>query len=139
MPKTITQRVVFKNATTGQLYELYMNAKKHSAATHTHTKITNLEGTKYAAGDGYITGRNLLLQQNRMIVQTWRASDWDRQDEDSILILSFQQSGKHAILNMVHAHLPDRHAGSIKRGWTTYYWNMWKDYLQLHALKSLLM
>ncbi|MEO6167504.1 MAG: SRPBCC domain-containing protein, partial [Chitinophagales bacterium] len=129
MAKTITQRVVFKNATTTDLYELYMNAKKHSEATGTVTKISEKVGAKYSAGDDYITGKNLVLLKNKMIVQTWKAADWDEQEQDSIFILTFEQSSKDAILNMVHANLPDKHADSIKKGWTTYYWNPWKAYL----------
>ena len=33
MVKTITQKVVFKNTTPQQLYELYMDAKKHTEST----------------------------------------------------------------------------------------------------------
>ena len=129
MPKTITQRVVFKNTTASELYELYMNAKKHSAATGTGTKISEKEGAKYSAGDDYITGKNLVLMKNKMIVQTWKAADWDKDEQDSIFILTFEQQGKNAVLNMVHANIPDKHADSIKKGWTTYYWNPWKEYL----------
>ena len=95
MPKTITQRVVFKNTTASELYELYMNAKKHSAATGTVTKISEKEGAKYSAGDDYITGKNLVLVKNKMIVQTWKAADWDKDEQDSIFILTFEQQGKN--------------------------------------------
>ncbi len=69
MPKTITQRVVFKNTTAGDLYELYMNAKKHSEATGTVTKISEREGAKYSAGDDYISGKNLVLVKNKMYIK----------------------------------------------------------------------
>lgn len=134
MPKTITQKVVFKNTTVGELYELYMNAKKHSAATGTVTKISEKEGATYSAGDDYITGKNLVLVNNKMIVQTWKAADWDEGEQDSIFMLTFEQQGKNAVLNMVHANLPDKHADSIRKGWTTYYWDMWKEYLELKSL-----
>lgn len=139
MAKTITQKVVFKNATTSDLYELYMNAKKHSAATGTATKISEKEGAKYSAGDDYITGKNLVLLKNKMIVQTWKAADWDQQEQDSIFILTFEQRGKDAVLNMVHANLPDKHAESIKKGWTIYYWNPWKAYLSGNPLLRMTM
>ncbi len=129
MAKTITQKVVFKNTATNVLYELYMDAKKHTASTGYPTRITEKEGTKFTASGGYITGKNLLLVKNKMILQTWRASEWEQEDPDSIFLLTFKQSGKDAILQMVHANLPDKHADSIKKGWTTYYWNPWKLFL----------
>ncbi|MBK6482685.1 MAG: SRPBCC domain-containing protein [Chitinophagales bacterium] len=139
MPKTITQRVVFKNTTASELYELYMNAKKHSAATGTGTKISEKEGAKYSAGDDYITGKNLVLMKNKMIVQTWKAADWDEDEQDSIFMLTFEQQGKNAVLNMVHANIPDKHADSIKKGWTTYYWNPWKAYLASNPVTKVTM
>ncbi|MBK9731831.1 MAG: SRPBCC domain-containing protein [Chitinophagaceae bacterium] len=129
MSKTITQKVVFKNTTTKYLYELYMDAKKHTASTGYPTQISDKEGAKFSASGDYITGKNLVLIKDKMIVQTWRASEWESKEMDSIFMLTFEQSGKDAILNMVHANLPDKHADSIKKGWTTYYWNPWKAFL----------
>jgi len=129
MAKTIIQKVVFKNTTPQQLYELYMDAKKHTAVTGWPTKISNKEGAKFDSGGSYITGKNLLLVKNKLIAQSWRGADWSKDDLDSIFLLTFEQKGKDAILNMVHANVPDKHATSIKKGWDTYYWNRWKLYL----------
>ena len=58
MAKTIVQKVLFKNTTPQVLYNLYMNAKKHTDATGVPAKISDKEGAKYSAHDGYITGKN---------------------------------------------------------------------------------
>ena len=129
MAKTITQKVVFKNTTPQQLYELYMNAKKHTTVTGWPTKISNKEGTKFDSGNKFITGKNLQLVKNKLIAQTWRGADWNKDDLDSVFLLTFEQKGKDAILNMVHANIPDKHAANIKKGWDTYYWNRWKLHL----------
>jgi len=70
MSKTITQKIVFKNTKPQQLYDLYMNAKRHSVATGAPAKISTKKGGKYSAHNGYITGENLQLIKNRLIVQT---------------------------------------------------------------------
>ena len=129
MPKTITQKVVFKNTSPKQLYELYMNAKKHSAATGAPAKITEKEGSKFSAHDGYITGKNLQLLKDKLIVQSWRGSDWDKADLDSTFIIRLEPKGKDTTVNMVHANLPDNQADSISKGWHDYYWNPWKQFL----------
>ena len=129
MPKTITQKVVFKNTTSKALYDLYMNAKKHSKATASPTKITAKEGTKFSASSDYITGTNLKLVKDQLIVQTWRAVDWDAKDPDSILILHFEPKGKNIILNVAHVNVPDKQAKGIDQGWHDYYWEPWKQYL----------
>jgi len=63
-----------------------------------------------------------------MIVQTWRASDWNKSDRDSTFILLFEQNGKDGIINMVHANVPDKEIEGIKKGWNNYYWKSWKKY-----------
>jgi activator of HSP90 ATPase len=129
MAKTLTQRVVFKNTTPEKLYSLYMNAKMHAESTGAPAKISDKEEASYSVSGGYIVGKNLKLVKNKMIVQTRHASDWADSDLDSIFMLNFEQKGKNAILNMVHANIPDKHADGIKKGWDTYYWDKWKLYL----------
>lgn len=129
MPKTIVQKVVFKNTTPKDLYDLYMNAKKHSAATGAPAKISAKEGGTYSAHNGYITGKNLHLVKDRLIVQTWRAQGWNTDDIDSIFIISLEPKGKNVVLHAIHANLPDKHAESINKGWHNHYWEPWKKYL----------
>ena len=129
MPQTIVQTVVFKNTTPKDIYGLYMDEKKHAIATGAPAKITAKEGGTYSAHNGYIKGKNLRLVKDKMIVQTWRAQDWDRTDLDSTFIISLQPKGKDVILQAVHANVPDKHAKGIDKGWHTHYWDPWKKYL----------
>lgn len=129
MTKTIAQKVVFKNTTAKVLYELYMDAKKHSLVTGAPVKITPKEGTSYSAHGDYITGKNLCLVKDKLIVQTWRASDWDKTDTESIFIIRLEPKGKNVVLQMTHANVPKKQADEIKKGWHTYYWEPWKKHL----------
>ena len=129
MAKTIVQRVVFRNVAPKVLYELYMNAKKHSAATGALAKINSKEGSKYSAHGGYITGKNLQLVKDSLIVQSWRAQGWDKEDLDATFILRLEPKGKDVILHVVHANLPDKQAAGIAKGWFAHYWEPWKKFL----------
>ena len=129
MAKTLTQNVLFKGAKASQLYNLYMDAKKHAAATGAPAVISNKEGTTYKAHDGYISGKNLKLVKGKMILQTWRAQGWKKSDLDSIFLLTFEDKGDDAVLHMVHTNISDEYAASIKKGWNEHYWNRWKKYL----------
>ncbi len=129
MPKTITQKVVFKNTTPKALYDLYMDAKKHSAATGDTAKITAKEGAKYSSYSGYISGKNLQLIKDKLIVQTWRAQDWNKSDIDSTFIINLEAKGKDVVLHMIHVNVPDKQASSTDKGWHDYYWKPWKQYL----------
>ena len=129
MLSNIVQRVVFKNTTPKALYELYMNAKKHSIATAAPAKITGKKGVKFSAHNGYITGENLELVKDQLIVQTWRGADWDEKDADSLFTIYLEPKGKDTVLHAIHAGVPARHAEGVEKGWFTHYWEPWKKYL----------
>lgn len=129
MSKTIIQQVVFKNTTAKELYSIYMDAKKHTAAIGATVTIQDKEGAKYTAHGGYITGKNLQLVKDKMIVQSWHSSDFKKGELDSTFILQFEQKGKDALLSMVHANLPDHQYQTVKDGWNEFYWKPWKKYL----------
>ena len=129
MPKTIRQTIRFRNASPQQLYELYMDQKKHALVTGAQAKITSKEGTTYSAHDGYITGKNLQLVPGRLIVQSWRASDWSEDTIDSTFILLFEANGKDSIVQMIQANVPDNQVVSLSKGWRAHYWDHWKQWL----------
>ncbi len=129
MAKTILQTVVFKNTTSETLYDIYMDSKKHSKATGGTAKIFTKIGSPYSAWDGYINGKTFQLVKGKMIVQSWRSSDFKSSDLDSTLILSFEKKGNDAIVSMVHANVPDHKYTSLKSGWNDFYWKPWKKYL----------
>ena len=128
MAKTLTQKIVFKGIPAATLYKTYIDAKEHSKATGMPVTIQAKEGSKFKSDDGYITGKNFQLVKNKLIVQSWRASDWDKSDIDSTFILSFEQKGNDGIVHMVHANVPDQHFAGLKDGWNIYYWKPWKKY-----------
>src|SRR5258705_11572713 len=126
MAKTLTQRVVFKGVPAAALYNTYINAKEHSKSIGIPVDIRDKEGTRFKTHDGYISGNNLQLVKDRLIVQNWRASEWSQSDLDSTFVLSSEQAGNDGIVNMVHANIPEKHYAGIKDGWNTYYWKTWK-------------
>jgi activator of HSP90 ATPase len=131
MPKTITQTITFKNQKVSALYSMFLDGKLHARITGgVAARISAKEGSKFSTHGGYINGRNLQLIRNKLIVQSWKASDWSREDIDSTLVLVFVQKGNNAVILMTHANVPDKHAWNIKSGWTHFYWQPWKNYLK---------
>jgi len=129
MPKTIVQKVVFKNTTPKVLYDLYMDAKKHSIVTGAPAKISEKEGSKFSAHGGYISGKNLQLLKDKLIVQSWKAEDWDKEDIESTFIILLESKGNDVVLYATHANVPDNQSDGIKKGWDDFYWKPWKKYL----------
>ena len=129
MATTIVQKLIFKNTTPKALYSLYMDAKKHSMISGGPATISAKEGTKYSVHGGYIEGKNLQLVKDKLIVQTWRARGWDKEDVDSTFMINLEQKGKDVILHAVHANVPDKHSAGISKGWHDHYWKPWKQHL----------
>ena len=129
MSKTIVQDVLFSNTTSKALYEIYMDEKKHSIATGAPAQIQITEGSPYSAHGGYITGKNLQLIPDRLIVQTWRAQSWSADAIDSTFIISLEQQGEDVLLHAIHANVPHDAYEDLNTGWKKMYWEPWKLYL----------
>jgi uncharacterized protein YndB with AHSA1/START domain len=129
MPKTIQQKATFR-VSPDVLFELYLNSRKHSAATGAKAAMSRKVGGTFTAHGTHLRGRNLAIVPKRLIVQSWRATNWKKRDLDSVLTLVFSRVPGGAQVAMVHANVPDAHAASITRGWKDYYWDRWRAYLR---------
>ena len=129
MPKTITQRVVFRNALASELYAMYLDPRGHAAITGKPARISAQEGTSYSANGGGHRGMILQLIKDKLIVQSFHAADWGLRDTDSTLILLFEQAGADAVITMTHVNIPDDQAEAVRQGWKNYYWSPWKKHL----------
>ncbi len=128
MTKAIQQSVKFK-ASPEALFNMYLDSKKHSEATGAPAKTSRKAGGKFTAWGNQLSGRNLLIVSNKMIVQAWRANHWKSSDPDSILILRFTKVPGGAQIDMIHANVPPYDHHGVSEGWPTYYWKPWKKYL----------
>ena len=136
MKPVIEQAASFPNVTPADLYELFMDSAKHSAATGAPAKISRRVGGKWSAFDGMIVGKNLLLVPNQMIVQTWRSTAWKKADLDSILVVCFEKYYTGAAVHLAHVGVPPYDHKGVTQGWMNYYWKPWKDYLRARKRKS---
>lgn len=131
MSKTLTQTITFPKQQAEKMYAMFLDSKAHTLLTGGGTaKISAKEGTAFSAWDGYIHGKNLNLDKGRLIVQSWRAADWEDSDPDSTLILEFIQVGSTVKIIMTHVGVPDKQAAGLKKGWDDYYWKPWKTFLK---------
>ena len=131
----IIQTVVFKNATPKEIYDLYMDQKKHAALTGAPAKIEAKVGGKFSAYSGGLKGTILHLEKNKMIVQTWRSDAFKKSDVDSMLFIQLEAKGKDTILKMVHGNVPEQDYKGVTSGWPTYYWEPMKEHLKSRKKK----
>ena len=129
MTPAIQYSATFENATPAKLYELFADSAKHTAATGMPAKISLKVGGKWTAFGKMLLGKNLVLIPNRMIVQTWRSSEWKNSDPDSILVVRFEKTPTGAAAYLTHVGVPQYDHDGVTQGWTKYYWEPWKAYL----------
>jgi activator of HSP90 ATPase len=130
MTPVIEQTHSFAKVSPADLYELFMDAAKHSAATGMPAKVSRKVGGKWSAFGGMILGKNLALVPNRMIVQAWRSSAWKKADSDSVLVIRFEKTRGGATAYLAHVGVPAHDHKGVTKGWKKYYWEPWKEYLK---------
>jgi len=129
MTKPIAQSVTFK-ASPEELFEMFTDSNKHSAATGAKAKVSAKAGAKWSAFDGMILGKNLMVVPGQMIVQAWRAAHWKESDLDSVLTVRFSKAPGGGKVDLVHVGVPQHDHRGVTKGWPQYYWNPWKAYLK---------
>ena len=127
--RTIVQKVVVP-ATPEEVYEAFMDPEKHSEFTQTETTGSQEVGGSVSASDGYITAKNIELQEGRKIVQEWTTTEWPEGYPPSVLELDLKAVDGGTELTMTHSKVPDEQADDYADGWMEYYWNPLVEYFQ---------
>ncbi len=127
---TIRQTVLVKNATPEQVYDAYMNSRKHAQFTGDSASISPKVGGKISAGSGYISGKNVRLVKGRLIVQEWKTTEWPDGYPPSRLALSLKKTKEGTEIKMVHSKVPASQAKRYRSGWQEFYWRPLKEYFK---------
>jgi activator of HSP90 ATPase len=130
-PKTTTiKQEVTIPAAPEQVYDVFMDAKKHSEVTGSKATCNPVVGGKFTAWDGYISGRNLELEKGKRIVQEWVTTEWPQDYPPSKLELTFNRVDGNTELVMVHSNVPAEQKDELLEGWTEFYWEPLKNYFK---------
>ncbi|MEK7671180.1 MAG: SRPBCC family protein, partial [Bacteroidota bacterium] len=112
-----------------EVYEMLMDSKKHAKFTRRRrANISRKVGGKISAYDGYITGENVELVEDKKIVQLWRGSDWP-EGVLSKATFSLKKVKGGTKLTFTQTGVPDEQHASIKQGWIDFYWKPMKEML----------
>ena len=127
--RSITQTVVV-SAAPADVYEAFVNARKHAAFTQSPATGAARVGSAFTAWDGYISGVHRQLVKGRKIVQEWRTTQWPDGAPPSRLTLTFTKVKGGTVIRMLHANVPAEQADSYRQGWKDYYWTPLKAYFR---------
>lgn len=128
--KDIHQIIAFPT-TALDLYQCIMDERKHSSFTGSEAIIEDKEGSTFTAYDGYIEGRNVVLERGKKIVQTWKANEEEWPDNHtSEVVFIFTDTPSGGQIEFFQTAIPAAIADNIEKGWTDYYWEPLKFYLE---------
>lgn len=126
--KTIKQSVFIKTSP-HDVYEVIMDEVKHAKLTKSTAIVSRKIGGEFSIYGGELTGKNLELEEDKEIVQFWRAHDWPKGHFSTVAFTLEKVKGGTRIV-FVQDGVPDQHVKDITAGWKLYYWDPMKKMLE---------
>ena len=119
------------NVKPGEIYKAWLDSQKHGEMTGTDAEIDpNLNGS-FSIWNGYITGNNVELVKNKIIVQRWRTTDFPPESDHSVIEIQLSDTPKGTKILLNHYNIPDGQGNDYKEGWKEYYFKPMKKYFNL--------
>jgi len=104
-----------------RVFDAWLDSKQHGAFTGGKASIQARVGGRFTAWDGYISGKTLELKPSRLIVQSWRTTEFPPDSPDSRLELRFEEAATGTRVTLIHSELPPEQADRYKSGWREFY------------------
>ena len=115
------------DATAKQIYTAWLSSDEHTNMTGGKATISDKIGDNFTAWDGYIEGRNMELVPFNKILQSWRTSQFDKDEEDSQIEIQLSEFNGETELTLIHTNVPENGEHYIK-GWDKSYFQPMKIY-----------
>ncbi len=122
------KQTVLIDASPDEVYEAYVDPKKHAAFTGQGATGSPKVGGRFTAGDSYISGKYIKLERGKEILHEWTTTEWPAGYPPSILELKLKAKGKKTELTMVHTKVPEEQVEYYAEGWKEFYWTPLKKY-----------
>lgn len=103
------------------LYFAWIDSTHHSSMTGQAAKIDPVVGAKYSACNGYVTGKLVILDLGRRIVESWRTTDFPRDAADSRVEVHFETLGLSTRILILHTEIPEGQSEKYKALWNERY------------------
>ena len=116
------------NAKPSEIYKAWLSSDGHSAITGSPAKVNGKIGGEFSAWDGYIFGTTRKLTPNRLIVQTWRTSEFPDDAPDSHLEVLLEEIVGGTKVMLTHSDMPEDQVDSYKQGWEDFYFKPMREY-----------
>ena len=115
-------------ATPEEVFDAYLDARLHAAMTGAPANGEPTVGAVFTAWDGYISGKNVLLERPRRIVQTWSTTDFPARAKPSNLTIELSEHDGETKLTLTHKDLPAGTGARFTDGWRDFYFIPMEDF-----------
>jgi activator of HSP90 ATPase len=113
-------------ATPRAIYDAWLSSEGHAAITGgPRAEASAEQDAEFMAWDGYITGKNLRLEPEKRIVQSWRTTEFDDADPDSQIEVLLEPAPGGTRLTLNQTNVPDGH-DDYQSGWRECYFEPMK-------------
>lgn len=122
---------VLINASPHEIYEAFLDAKKHAAFTDASAKIIRRVGGSFSVLDGNFNGKILELDEDKKIFQSWRSEEdeWPPNYYSTIsLTLKADKNGTK--IHFEQNGIPEESFDNIKYCWKKFYWEPLRKFLE---------
>jgi uncharacterized protein YndB with AHSA1/START domain len=127
MPYTYTLTTTIP-ASARAIYEAWLDSIAHTEMTGSAAEMSDEIGAEVSAWDGYISGRNLELVSGERIVQSWRTTKFDDDQDDSVVTVLLEEAEDGTLLTLIHSNVPDDHTSYEEGGWQSNYFEPMRAY-----------
>jgi len=115
-------------ASAKEIYNAWLSSAGHSQMTGSRAEVQGGSGGAFTAWDGYIWGRTLELEANRVIVQAWRTSEFPEGSPDSRVEILLEEDLNGTKITLTHTNIPDGQGENYKQGWDDFYFTPMRAY-----------
>jgi activator of HSP90 ATPase len=122
--KIIKQKIIL-GTNPHELYEAILNPKIHSQFTGAKATNSRKIGGKFTAYDGYAFGKNIRLEKDKKIVQSWATTDFPNTFTE--ITFEFNKKGDKTELIFTQTGVPEKNYREISDGWKEFYWKPLKE------------
>ncbi len=126
---TLKQKVIIP-ASPDEVYQAFIDPKKHTAFTGSKATGIAKVGGKFTTWDGYSFGKFLEFEPGKCLVQEWQTTDWPEGYPPSKFVLTFKAVPEGTEVTMVQSDVPKEQEEDLAEGWVEFYWNPLKEYFQ---------
>jgi uncharacterized protein YndB with AHSA1/START domain len=128
LPRTI-QIAASLPASPDRLFDMYLDPVEHSAFSGSPVTISPVPGAAFNAFNNVLSGKILQVVRKRLIVQSWRSTNWGPTDLDSTLVLTFLPEAEGGRIELTQVNVVDTDFSGVSHGWEKFYWTPWRAYL----------